>query len=555
MISENPLDKKVFQDELDFKTLENILETLDHVTPKKISRQEFNDLKWDFLKETWEDKFWKSYDLFLPDDLKVYELPAIISRVNKITFWEILPDHASKEELKVKITITINTLLQVLSERKEDNDKKEIQKAIKKYVKLFEDLYWTEESQKLSNENYRNEIIEKSKKSQSYERFQEYQTKLEKIKTREKLDELLTEVEESISSEITEHFDESFFERWVNILRMWMMTISQAEQEAKEKWLIENWYKLKFSKNWDKIYLKWNEKIVFRIKSKYLDKEEMLLRDKIWIEKLKKDLEKTRNSWNQEKINELELKVANIILRAIYQYPYQLTKNNYWYQPNKIFEFKEIYCVWFSLLWHTFLRELWIKHYWLNLPWHSALEIIIWWEKYYFDGTYKPKIILESWKDEVNYLERTNWEAEKIIMSQIYNNKWALLCRLWKYEEANKIYDKAISLDPNNYIVYSNKWAILDKLGKYEEASKIYDRAIAINPNNYVNYYNKFFSLDSLWKGNIANLYYYTWKKIRWKDTELNWFNKEKNKIKQLIESKNFEWLRLYLLELEKEYN
>ncbi len=34
----NALDKQVFQDNLDFKTLENILETLDHIKPIKISR-------------------------------------------------------------------------------------------------------------------------------------------------------------------------------------------------------------------------------------------------------------------------------------------------------------------------------------------------------------------------------------------------------------------------------------------------------------------------------------------------------------------------------------
>jgi hypothetical protein len=48
----NSLDSKVFQDELDFKTLENILESLDHVIPKKISRQEYNNLNGSFLVET-----------------------------------------------------------------------------------------------------------------------------------------------------------------------------------------------------------------------------------------------------------------------------------------------------------------------------------------------------------------------------------------------------------------------------------------------------------------------------------------------------------------------
>jgi hypothetical protein len=39
------LESNVFKDDIDFKSFESILETLDHVTPKKISRSEFDNLK------------------------------------------------------------------------------------------------------------------------------------------------------------------------------------------------------------------------------------------------------------------------------------------------------------------------------------------------------------------------------------------------------------------------------------------------------------------------------------------------------------------------------
>jgi hypothetical protein len=48
----NSLNSPVFENEIDSKTLENILECLDNVVPKKISRQEFDNLKGNFLIET-----------------------------------------------------------------------------------------------------------------------------------------------------------------------------------------------------------------------------------------------------------------------------------------------------------------------------------------------------------------------------------------------------------------------------------------------------------------------------------------------------------------------
>mgnify|MGYP001810191988 CR=1 FL=1 len=39
-----------------------------------------------FLVETWEDKFWKSYDLFLPDDLVHWELLFFIDFLSR-KFW------------------------------------------------------------------------------------------------------------------------------------------------------------------------------------------------------------------------------------------------------------------------------------------------------------------------------------------------------------------------------------------------------------------------------------------------------------------------------------
>jgi hypothetical protein len=44
-MSINNLESNIFQDKLDLKTFEGILELLGNVTPKKISRSDFNNKK------------------------------------------------------------------------------------------------------------------------------------------------------------------------------------------------------------------------------------------------------------------------------------------------------------------------------------------------------------------------------------------------------------------------------------------------------------------------------------------------------------------------------
>ena len=72
------IDQKFLPEDLDFQVLNDILDTLDHVKVEKVSRKDFNDLKWNFLIENLEDKLWKKYILKLPSDLSKIELWYII---------------------------------------------------------------------------------------------------------------------------------------------------------------------------------------------------------------------------------------------------------------------------------------------------------------------------------------------------------------------------------------------------------------------------------------------------------------------------------------------
>lgn len=555
------LDSKVFETELDRKTLENLLETLDHITPKYISREEFNAKKWEILEKTWDDRFWDFYDLYLPEDLKVWELLSIIRRINRLTFWENLPEFASSEELKVKIVFTFEYLLDLLSKTEDWKERKSLQIALKKFYQLYADLFPWEENN-LNDENYRKWILEKEKTQKQID----YEKKLYWIKTKTDLSELrdsiwewlsinekqidiATEVEKIFSWELLTHFDEAFFEKWVNDIRFWLEITTQAEQQEIIRYCEENWYK-KSKEISATVYKKWND--VIAIKDSNLEKEAKKLRDKIWVDKLKRELEDVRKTWDEEKIAEKELEVANIVAREIYNnFNYYADWNNYWYQIKKILETRQIYCVWFSIVWHVFLGELWIEHNWLDIPFwsvfpnwltappkwlstsgHSALEVIIWWERFLFDTAWYP--YLKKFKTSTEnfwMFERrevigqtkdlyTSWDVERILLSQIYNNKWYILRNLWKYEQSIKASDKAIELNPCHSWAYHNKWVTLHKLKKTK----------------------------------LSKLYIYTSNLVKWMDTYFDIkYRKEKQKIRKFIQDRDSNWLRLYLLELEKE--
>lgn len=616
------LDQKYFEKSWEFKALENILDSLNYIKPIKISRTEFNKKKWNILLEQkWDNSNIRNYILYLPDDLRINELPAIILRVNKATFWEKLPEYASTNELKIKLVLTIDRLLELLS-KNDWKDRKDIERSIKKYLALYGQLFPEEKINNLNNRDYRKSILS----TKNNDKYREYEEKLIRISTKEKISALLDDIEWSITKEIDEHFYESFFEEWMNMLRLWMMTITGAEQEL----------------------IKWKKgeiTIVLKKTKQSLDNQERLLRDKIWIDGLKKVLTMLRKTWNKELIEKKELDITNLILDTIFEYPYQSTKSDYGYQPNKIIKSKEIYCVWFSLLWHAFLSELWIKHNWLSLPMHSALEVIIWWKNYYFDWTSSWKALEFSYWEQVWAYKRIHlkdksvkiqrdlaysWDAEKILISHLYNNKYLGLDKNWKtteaadisnklseiwlkdiwfyrakwyylsnqkkFTEAIKIYDQAIKINPKDASLYIVKWNVCFNIWKYGEAMECHDKAIEIEPENMKYYkslnnlYNKLiehnpkanlfnptklellekvYSIrlkESLtqqisWKifepaklYKIKELYIYARDVSTWKESNIELlYRDEKRTIKNLINKGDYNSLRLFLLELEKD--
>ena len=551
---ENPSTENNF----DKKTLENLLDTLVNIEQVYVPKEEFEVKKsTGILVENWENELWKFYNLYLPQKMHEDDYLFIIKELNKHSFWDNLPEYASVNELKIILLTKVDILMEKLNITfwdKKENDSNKIREYLSYYLKLFPE----EKNKLLLNEKYKKFVIELKyidKNNQCEVQTEQDLSQLSKelyipkkpINTIEEFsDELIYKnIDEQVLKEFWEHFDEAFFEEWIENLRQNMMTFTQDDAK--------------------KLNLKENEK---------LNKNPRRLRDAIWIDKFKKELEEVRKIWNQKKLEEKEIEVSNAIFKEIYKYPYQDTENSYWYQINKLDKYKEIYCVWFSIIWHAFLSELGIKHNVLDIPFpslHSAIEIIIWWKNYFFDSTTYNKIYeFTFWKKVLSYKKinfinnnskinfyANSWIPEKVLLSQIYNNKWN---DLNNPEQAIKMFNKVIELNPQFSYAYYNILKPLKYLWKHDEVIKMFKRGEWLFPLNQPEHLSKvcaivWDSFEKLWKTKLSNLYLLASKLIEWEDDLIGidiLYREEKANIRDFIKQEKYKWLQDYLLSLEE---
>ncbi len=76
--------------------------------------------------------------------------------------------------------------------------------------------------------------------------------------------------------------------------------------------------------------------------------------------------------------------------------------------------------------------------------------------------------------------------------------------KLGQYNEAIKVYDKALELNPDNLAAETDKGDALAHLGKYDEAIAVYNKVIKINPINAESLYGRGVALDKLNKPDEA---------------------------------------------------
>jgi Tfp pilus assembly protein PilF len=90
-------------------------------------------------------------------------------------------------------------------------------------------------------------------------------------------------------------------------------------------------------------------------------------------------------------------------------------------------------------------------------------------------------------------------EPEKVSIA--YTNLGSVYQKMGRFDKAIENYDKAITLDPNDYLAYINRGAIFDKVGQLDKAIENFNKAVMVNPNDYAVYFNRGLTYDKI--GNL----------------------------------------------------
>jgi len=540
----DPFERKILDESHEQIAFKEIIQMMDDFTPFYISREEFNKRKWDIIDQRSDG----SYNLFLPRDLTVKELPAIMMRVNKMSFGDELPPYASSQELKVKLIVTIDHLLK--SVQKSWWKDSGVKQAVVKYTKLYLHMYPNDESSLWESERRKEEID-----WHETQKLKEYQTKLLLARSRAELCTLketrqieqwdLEMLDGLISDNIEHHFYEWFYEQWVSKIRYGLKTMTQ-------------WDVIAARKKWD---------IVERVDEEIIDKKERILRDVMRIDEFKRQLNDLRKTGTQEEIRELEKDACNKIFSELLNYPYD-AEISLGYEPNHLIDSKKIRCVWFSIVWSAFLKELGINHYGLSMHGHIALAASIWGKLGYFDASsdrYNIVEIVETYDEVVDsqtihvWSEIKHvviWDPDILLQTASYYNKWFNLAKKKKYDEAMRIVDIVISMSPKDLSVYFLRWAIFGMQGKYDEALGMMNKHISVNPYDPVVYSQKWKVYAKMWNDKLSNLNIFVYNLIEnWKDTWWDFdisYREEKKIIRSFFQDRDADWLVQYMMWLEK---
>lgn len=168
------------------------------ITPVVVQRSVFDEYQWKFLikKNSTNAAGKQEYILYLPDSMKIYELPAIIKKVNELTFGEHMPNYASTIEIQHKIAHTV----QYLSSIKNESNAADVEIAIKKYKELFSQYFPDKDIEKIDiQKNIDQEYFDEIKKIWSHT-------------------DVVNAVEEVVIESLYKHLFESFFEQWADMV-------------------------------------------------------------------------------------------------------------------------------------------------------------------------------------------------------------------------------------------------------------------------------------------------------------------------------------------------
>jgi Tfp pilus assembly protein PilF len=93
-------------------------------------------------------------------------------------------------------------------------------------------------------------------------------------------------------------------------------------------------------------------------------------------------------------------------------------------------------------------------------------------------------------------------EPEKVSIA--YTNLGSVYQKKGQLDKAMENYDKAITLDPTDYLAYINRGAIFDKGSQFDKAIESYNRAVMLNPGDFTAYFNRGLTYDKIGRINDA---------------------------------------------------
>lgn len=275
---------------------------------------------------------------------------------------------------------------------------------------------------------------------------------------------------EYISNKLSSYLNLEFFkwlyEVWNKNLKDNLKVFTKEDKNKVEKRKAKNI-------SWDYIRFKGTHE--------YYDFDQTL-RKYIWFDDMMITLQWLKIEGNEEKIAAYELEVIQEIFKMINIFPYHLNKEANGYNPKEIVKTKEIYCVWFALIVHGLLEELWISHEWIDILQHVAIKINIWWKPYLFDNVMCDKVELlnthrTGWT--YDFIENIHdywmiWDISEVLIAKILHNNGAKSAEICDFNQAIASLEASIKIFPT-FDSFLNISKVYKKNGDYQNAIKVID--------------------------------------------------------------------------------
>lgn len=525
------ISKKTFESSPAQEFLKRWCEVNDSIEPKFISREEFNKRENEIILEENSDG---KKDLFLPTDLKLWEMIEVVRTIDSDTFKDKDPEFGNRKADKlIELGKTFEKAGLYLNEYLPENEEE------RGMVEIMADefLEYGISLQQKNREEKEKIILNNEDKKQLDEWFlgkDVYQKRIdrlgdnpseEKIEKRRKsltaayFKALKKQIYE-INGEKVWINKEGLFEKFQNKTgKQIIKAIETPERELNSSIFrrgVENLVKGIDKFNWEEIAI-----------------YEKKLYDYLEIPKLKLELEKIRETKNLEKISNKERNIAFTIQMSVCDFTYQEKGGN---NPSEMVKTQKINCLGASMLGGGLLDEVGIKYLAADIPGHSLTFLITSDEKIYVQD-FTPSKGYESNKEIIDVdifsknkskteimkeiIDFSNSPEDKILSFMVDKDKPRLVS-LFKPEsglqcqflhntgiflrEENKrelmieFYKRAISINPEYIYAYNSLGNALNDLRRYSEAVEVFKKGIEIYPGYDEPYNGLAFSLCELGK-------------------------------------------------------